>query len=133
MDPARKRRLRLILSLTAALALTGALVYTSFSAASDEVTAGELLAKARAGRSYQLAGTVVSARRAGRVLVFRIRDPKRARLTARVRYTGIVPDPFRVGRGVIVTVRKAGSGFVGEHDSLITKCPSKFQAKAAGH
>jgi hypothetical protein len=64
-----------------------------FSAASNDVTAGELLAKASADRSYQLAGTVVSARHVGSVLVFRIRDPKRARLTAKVRYTGIVPDP----------------------------------------
>jgi hypothetical protein len=30
-----------------------------------------------------------------------------------------------------VTVRKEGSAFVGERDSLITKCPSKFsEAKA---
>jgi hypothetical protein len=27
-----------------------------------------------------------------------------------------------------VTVRREGDGFVGERDSLITKCPSKFQA-----
>jgi cytochrome c-type biogenesis protein CcmE len=27
---------------------------------------------------------------------------------------------------VIVTVRREGAGFVGERDSLITKCPSKF-------
>jgi hypothetical protein len=29
---------------------------------------------------------------------------------------------------VIVTVRKRGPVFVGERDSLVTKCPSKFQA-----
>ena len=29
---------------------------------------------------------------------------------------------------MIVTVRKDGSTFVGERDSLITKCPSKFTA-----
>ena len=44
-----------------------------------------------------------------------------------VRYEGSVPDPFREGREVIVTVRKGEDGtFVGEKDSLITKCPSKF-------
>jgi cytochrome c-type biogenesis protein CcmE len=37
-----------------------------------------------------------------------------------------VPDPFRDGREVIVTVRKQGTVFVGEKDSLVTKCPSKF-------
>jgi len=44
-----------------------------------------------------------------------------------VTYEGTVPDPFRADREVIVTVRKQGDGFVGERDSLITKCPSKFQ------
>jgi cytochrome c-type biogenesis protein CcmE len=45
-----------------------------------------------------------------------------------VRYTGAVPDPFRAGREVIVTVRKDGTGFTGEKDSLVTKCPSKYTA-----
>ena len=46
-----------------------------------------------------------------------------------VRYVGAVPDPFREGREVIVTVRKQGDTFVGERDSLVTKCPSKFTDK----
>jgi cytochrome c-type biogenesis protein CcmE len=127
-DPARKRRVRLVVSLTAAVLLGSALIYTSFTAANDEVSAGHLLAIAKPGRSYQLAGTVVGYQRQGRVLAFRIRDPRRADLVAQVRYTGIVPDPFRVGRGVIVTVHREGSDFIGERDSLVTKCPSKFQA-----
>ena len=47
-----------------------------------------------------------------------------------VSYTGAVPDPFREGREVIVTVRKEGATFVGERDSLVTKCPSKFTEDA---
>jgi cytochrome c-type biogenesis protein CcmE len=44
-----------------------------------------------------------------------------------VSYQGSVPDPFREGREVIVTVQRGANGtFVGEKDSLITKCPSKF-------
>lgn len=104
------------------------LTRASFTAANAEVSAGRLLAIAKPGRSYQLAGTVVAYERQGRDLVFRIRDPQRVELSAQVRYTGAVPDPFRVGRGVIVTVRKRGSEFIGERDSLVTKCPSKFQA-----
>jgi cytochrome c-type biogenesis protein CcmE len=47
-----------------------------------------------------------------------------------VAYTGSVPDPFREGREVIVTVSKGtGDTFTGEKDSLITKCPSKFVAE----
>jgi len=131
-DPARKRKIRLVVALTAAVVLAGALVYTSFASGSDEVSAGQLLATATTGRSYQLAGTVAagSVRREGDVLWFRVRDPRRP-VSALVRYTGLVPDPFRVGRGIIVTVRRQGTLFVGERDSLITKCPSKFQAAKA--
>jgi cytochrome c-type biogenesis protein CcmE len=32
---------------------------------------------------------------------------------------------------VIVTVRKQGATFVGEKDSLVTKCPSKFTDEPA--
>jgi cytochrome c-type biogenesis protein CcmE len=44
-----------------------------------------------------------------------------------VAYTGTVPDPFRDGREVIVSVQKQDRRFVGERDSLITKCPSKYK------
>jgi cytochrome c-type biogenesis protein CcmE len=47
-----------------------------------------------------------------------------------VRYEGVVPDPFRAGREVIVTVKREGNGFVAERDSLITKCPSKFSSES---
>jgi cytochrome c-type biogenesis protein CcmE len=50
-----------------------------------------------------------------------------------VRYTGIVPDPFREGRGVAVTVQMQGSQFIGQRDSLLTKCPSKYQAATASY
>ena len=44
-----------------------------------------------------------------------------------IAYTGAVADTFRGGREVIVTVKRGANGtFVGEKDSLITKCPSKF-------
>ena len=43
-----------------------------------------------------------------------------------VSYQGVVPDPFREGREVIVSGRLEGGTFVAERDSLVTKCPSKF-------
>jgi cytochrome c-type biogenesis protein CcmE len=46
-----------------------------------------------------------------------------------VSYAGAVPEAFREGREVIVTVRRRGAGFVGEPDTLITKCPSKFTTR----
>jgi cytochrome c-type biogenesis protein CcmE len=61
-----------------------------------------------------------------------VRDP-RLKVSVPVRYTGIVPDPFAAGRGVAVTVREQGSNFVGEPDSLLTKCPSKYQAASSSY
>lgn len=120
-------------ALTAALLLASALVYTSFSAGSDERTAGQLLDAAVAGKTYTLAGTVAtgSVRREDEVLWFSVRDPHRP-VSVRVRYTGIVPDPFREGRGVMVKVRRHGDVFVGERDTMVTKCPSKFQVAPPG-
>ena len=128
MNPHRKRTIRLVVSLCAAVVLAAALVYTSFSASSEARTPSQLR-DAPAGRAYQLTGRVVPGyHREGDVLVFRVRDrngPASAP-TVPVRYAGAVPDPFREGREVIVTVRRRGVVFVGEKDSLVTKCPSKF-------
>lgn len=131
MNPVRKRRIRLVTALTAALLLASGLVYTSFSAGSPARTPSDLIASAEAGRSYKLTGKVVdgSIRHDGETLVFRVRD-REGTASVPIRYTGAVPDPFRDGREVIVTVQPGAEGsFVGEHDSLITKCPSKFSAE----
>ncbi len=128
MDPRRKRRIRLTVALSAALMLAAGLIYTSFSAASDARTPSQLLASAKAGRSYQLTGKVVPGYTVrGNVLNFRVRD-RAGGQSVPVRYTGEIPDPFKGGREVIVTVRREGNVFVGQRDSLITKCPSKFSA-----
>jgi cytochrome c-type biogenesis protein CcmE len=127
MDPARKRRIRLVVALSAALLLSSALIYTSFSASSEAVTPSRLAAGADSGRAYQLTGKVVdgSVRDIPGGKSFRVRD-RNGSASVPVRYVGAVPDPFREGREVIVTVRKQGGVFVGEKDSLVTKCPSKF-------
>lgn len=136
MDPSRKRAIRLTVALTAALLLASALIYTSFSAGRDELTAGQLLKRAQPGQSYLLAGTVLNGsvrRESGDVLVFRVRDPRQS-VSVPVRYTGIVPDPFAAGRGVVVTVQEQRGGdptFIGQQNSLSTKCPSKYQAASS--
>ncbi len=135
MDPSRKRAIRLTVALTAAVLLASALIYTSFSAGRDELTASQLLTRAKPGKSYILAGTVLagSVQHQGTALLFRVRDPK-LKVSVPVRYTGIVPDPFAPGRGVLVTVKEGtGTDFVGEQNSLTTKCPSKYQAASASY
>jgi cytochrome c-type biogenesis protein CcmE len=129
MNPARKRRTRLVVALTAAVLLAGALVYTSFSASSEAVQPSALAGK-DGSRSYQLTGKVVdgSIRKQGDTIHFRVRD-RNGTASVPVAYPLPVPDPFRDGREIIVNVRRQGDTFVGERDSLVTKCPSKFTEK----
>ncbi len=130
VPPARKRKIRLVVALSAAVVLACALVYTSLLSSSEAVTPSDL-ASAKAGASYQLTGKVVddSVRTTSSGVDFRVRD-RNGTASVPVSYSGAVPDPFREGREVIVTVRKAGTTFVGERDSLVTKCPSKFTEDA---
>ncbi|MFL5894112.1 MAG: cytochrome c maturation protein CcmE [Thermoleophilaceae bacterium] len=131
MDPARKRKFRLVVALGAAVVLAAALAYTSFSAATEASTPSQLLrGNVSPARSIELTGKVAqgSVHRAGDTLRFAVRD-RNGNAAVPVVYSGIVPDPFRVGREVIVTGHLRGGTFVGERDSLVTKCPSKFQAK----
>jgi len=128
VDPSRKRRIRLFVALGAAVLLATALIYTSFSASSEARKPSEL-AGADPGRSYQVTGKVAngSVRRQGETLFFRVRD-RDGPASVPIRYTGTVPDPFREGREVIITVKRRGDVFVGEPDTLVTKCPSKFKS-----
>jgi cytochrome c-type biogenesis protein CcmE len=137
MNPVRKRTVRLIVALSAAVLLAGALVYTSFSAADPALTPSQLVHQVQPGRSYQLTGTVAkgSVSRHGLVLDFAVRDRTGVGPLVHIAYTGEVPDPFRVGREIIVDVSKGGSAngaYVGQRDSLVTKCPSKFTDAPAG-
>jgi cytochrome c-type biogenesis protein CcmE len=123
MDPARKRKIRLVVALGAAVFLAAALIYTSFSASTEASKPSQL----EPGRSYEVTGKVVngSITRDGDELRFRIRD-RDGQESVPVSYTGVVPDPFREGREVIVSGELKQGTFMAERDSLVTKCPSKF-------
>jgi cytochrome c-type biogenesis protein CcmE len=123
VDPSRKRKLRLVVALTAAVLLATALIYTSFSASTEASKPSQV----KPGRSYDITGTVVkgSVRHEGDDLRFRVRDRDGTK-SVPVSYTGVVPDPFREGREVIVSGELEHGTFVAERDSLVTKCPSKF-------
>jgi cytochrome c-type biogenesis protein CcmE len=131
MDPARKRTIRLVVALSAAVLLASALIYTSFTASTEAKSPSQLLASAVPGKSYELTGKVAdgSWTERGAVNVFKVRD-RDGHVSVPIRYAGSVPDPFREGREIVVTVTKRDGEWVGEKDSLITKCPSKFQTEA---
>jgi cytochrome c-type biogenesis protein CcmE len=127
MDPQRKRQVRLVVALGAAVLLAAALVYTSFSASTEAKQPSQLLA-ASSGESYDLTGRVVrgSVRQEGTELRFRVADRDDASRSIPVTYRGTVPDPFRGGREIVLTGVVREGTFVGEPDTLVTKCPSKF-------
>jgi cytochrome c-type biogenesis protein CcmE len=123
------RTLRLSFAIVAAVSLAAALLYTSFLG-SAEARQPSQMATAEPGKTYQLTGRVVpkSVKRDGQTLHFRIEDRDGSASVA-VAYSGQVPDPFREGREVIVTVHKQAADeelLTAKPDSMITKCPSKF-------
>ncbi len=133
MDPQRKRHIRLVVALSVAVLLAVALVYTSFSASTEAKEPSELIGAAP-GASYELTGRVVkgTVRRDGDDLRFRVADRDGQGESIPVTYSGVVPDPFRGGREIVLTGELERGTFVGEPDTLVTKCPSKFTTADAG-
>ena len=133
MDPSRKRKIRLVVALCAALLLAGALIYTSFSDSSQAKTPSQI-AGDRSSGSVEVTGKVVPGTVAhkGSRLLFNVRDRNGRGAALPVVYTGTVPDPFKEGREVIVKGSMRDGTFVAQRDSLVTKCPSKFQNAPGG-
>ena len=127
MDPQRKRKIRLVVALGVAVLLAVALVYTSFSASTEAKEPSELL-NAAPGSTYELTGRVVkgSVEHRGSGLRFRVADRDGSGESIPVTYSGVVPDPFRGGREIVLSGEVQSGVFVGERDTLVTKCPSKF-------
>ncbi len=131
MDPDRKRKIRLGVALGTAVVLAASLVYVSFSASSEAKSPGDVLA-AGPGATYEVFGIVAdgSVKHEGSELQFEIEDRENPSERVPVSYNGTIPDPFREGREVIITGELEQGTLVGERDSLITKCPSKFADEA---
>jgi cytochrome c-type biogenesis protein CcmE len=119
-----------VIALSVAATLAVFLLYTSL--------AGDTVASLRPSQLPGHRGTVSLA---GRVLGPLWGDGHRAGLhfqlsdidgkaTVPVVYTGSVPDLFKIGRHVYLRGRLEQGVFVGAHDSLVTKCPSKYAPKA---
>lgn len=133
MDPQRKRKIRLVVALSAAVLLTVALIYTSFSASTEAKEPSQLLSAAP-GTSYEMTGRVVkgSVQHEGTGIAFDVVDRDGGSKSLPVTYKGTIPDPFRGGREIVLTGAIQNGVFVGEPDTLITKCPSKFTTKSDG-
>jgi len=78
----------------------------------------------------QVVGPVHGSGYSGGGLRFAVSDIGGARSTAvPVVYHGSVPDLFKVGRHVVVDGRYRNGVFLARHDTLVTKCPSKYSPK----
>jgi cytochrome c-type biogenesis protein CcmE len=121
---------RLVIALSVAGVLAIFLLYTSLAGGgTPSVSPSELSAKTG---EVALAGRVVGTptgdpHGAGmRFVLVDIHEPG-AKVT--VLYKGSVPDMFRTGRDLVVTgTRQADGVFVSKPGTMITKCPSKYQA-----
>ncbi len=133
MDPQRKRKIRLVVALSVAVLLSVALIYTSFSASTEAKEPSQLLS-APPGTSYEMTGRVVkgSIQQQGNGIAFEVVDRDGGSQSLPVTYSGTVPDPFRGGREIVLTGAVQNGTFVGEPETLITKCPSKFTTQSDG-
>jgi cytochrome c-type biogenesis protein CcmE len=120
-------------ALSVAVLLAVALIYVSFNASSQTAEPSQVLS-ASAGQHFEMNATVVpgTIKHDGQTMTFEVEDRAGAQQTMPVSYTGSVPDPFKGGREIILSGQREASGtFVGEPESLITKCPSKFTTNAS--
>lgn len=131
VDPSRKRKIRLGVALCVAVFLGVALIYVSFNA-SDQTKEPSQILTAAPGTKYEMTGRVVpkSVKHNGETLDFQVED-RNGGGAMPVSYQGVVPDPFRGGREIVLTGTLENGTFVGEPESLITKCPSKFKTNAS--
>lgn len=121
------------MSLSVAVLLAVALIYTSFSASTEAKEPSQLIGAAP-GTSYEMTGKVVpgSIEQHGSAIAFRVVDREGEGRALPVTYKGTIPDPFRGGREIILTGAMKRGTFVGEPETLTTKCPSKFTTQSNG-
>ncbi len=130
--PQRKRRIPLSF-LLAGIAILGAIVYlvvvnTQATAAYDMTVTELHNCMTCTSQSVRVAGTVqrgsIVRDDANERISFMINDGKNA---LPVTYSGVVPDIFNVGIQVVVEGKYSGQGPF-QAQTLLTKCPSKFQS-----
>ena len=131
VDPSRKRKIRLGVALSVAVLLAVALIYTSFSASTQAKEPSQVLTSTP-GTKTEMNGKVVpgSIKQVGEGIKFEVEDRKGGSALP-VSYTGSIPDPFRGGREIVLEGAVKDGTFVGEPETLITKCPSKFTTNAS--
>jgi cytochrome c-type biogenesis protein CcmE len=120
---------RLVVALSVAAVLAIFLLYTSIAGGGTPVLRPSQLGghHGRVSLMGQVVGQKSGDAHAGG-LRFQLRDVK-GTTTVPVVYKGTVPDLFQPGRDVVVDGRMRNGVFIAVPDTLVTKCPSKYQPK----
>jgi cytochrome c-type biogenesis protein CcmE len=130
-----RSKARFTIALSLAVLLGGALVWMAIGG-SLETYAGPAQVKL-GDETYRLNGVVSNGAPTNAAaqaisaegVRFQVEDQEDASKTVWVLYRGVVPDTFQAGREIVVTGRLDGDTFVAKRDTLLTKCPSKFEGK----
>lgn len=131
-----KSKSRFAIALGLAALLGGALVWMAIGG-SLETYATPSQAALGDGQTYRLNAIVTNgspgdaARQAltPEGVVFTVQDKSDPTKTVKVAYKGLVPETFQDGREIVVTGHMENGQFVGKRDTLLAKCPSKFESK----
>jgi cytochrome c-type biogenesis protein CcmE len=120
---------RLIIALSVAAALAVFLLYTSIAGGGTPTLRPSQLPghQGRVSLMGQVVGNKTGDAHAGGMR-FQLRDVN-GTTTVPVVYRGTVPDLFRTGRDVVVDGRLRNGVFLAVPNTLVTKCPSKYQPK----
>ena len=123
----RTSPVRLILALSVACVLALFLVYFAVAGGTPQVQPSEL---SRHTGAVVLTGKVVSGSivpLSGEGFRFRLRD-RDGSAAVPVVYRDTRPDQFKGGRDISLRGTVQNGVFVGEKGTMMTKCPSKYQA-----
>ena len=126
----RRSPARLVVALSISAVLAVFLLYTSIAGhATPSLTPSTLAGHGgRVTVVGQVVGPVTGDAHGGG-LHFRLRDIQAgSKVTVPVVYRGSVPDLFKATRHIVVDGHVRDGVFVAVPDTLVTKCPSKYQA-----
>ena len=126
------RSVRLVLALSVAGVLAVFLLYVSIAGGrTPQLKPSQLAGHAgRVSLVGKVVGPVHGSGYSSRGLRFDVSDiGSAAAAPVPVVYHGSVPDLFKVGRHIVVDGRYRNGVFVAKHDTLVTKCPSKYTPK----
>jgi cytochrome c-type biogenesis protein CcmE len=124
----RQSPVRLVFAVSIAAVLAVFLLYVSVTGGTPSLQPSQL--KNRTGEVALVGKVAEPYRRATGMQehLFRLRDVKGSAMVP-VIYRDAVPDQFRVGREVRLEGQLQNGVFVGKPGTLVTKCPSKYQAE----